>query len=1015
MVAAAGSGSDKRERSPLASPGSEAAETPGASPGGEDTLLSWLAETEKHAQGAGDGEEEEPAAKRQRVEEASAGDGQEAPGQGLSKAAGEATSQCPQTPVSTHDGAPKAAAAGATDDAEDSDDEWGNLWTGKDSANPQEADDPKASGGGTWADSDTEHRQEKQTSGDGNYGTGWTEWRWDKKAADGDADKEAAVVEKPTTTAEGAEEDEDDWGKPKVYDGPPGEEDAEPEYENSEVEPDVNWSLWPAKSPESLVALVLVQKIRARTWRTTTPGGPFPSEQAGEILRKMLTMKEESQRLVVALLIWMEVNVLEVKDVPVELSEAVIATLENDQETLKTVCRRVPKANMNTRAAMALPSLEDRKEAANNLEFTLIKNLYREVSNEQPYWGTEEDVSELFAEVLGHVPLTIRIVALAHALEYAMLKPKQFRDQEALAVALAKLALPERAMEIACRVSLREAINLANSVMSDEMQEIRVFKIHSMNRLFAEWHINPSEEDLAHLHVVPLTKQLELLLGIERDVEEFWVKTAAKVKDENTLSRTLREYFNFDALRRKHLYDDGSLRPCKLQDEGGLPMSILEMARVRTFVSDILALLKNKYSWKPDPSTTRQMKKVNWVARLSSLLQLVRAQTQLHADMELRRLLNQERHRKLGVGVLREYVTWQNMEGTSGMEVRAPTYLSQAQAHEQNRRYTQEYVPDPTKHVGPDGYAPKTPATFFTPGTPGMWQRPPGTPAGPPPQTPGFFQSQRAAAGTPAGPPPATPGAFGFRAAAAGTPAGMPPQTPAFYRGAAAGTPAGPPPGTPGMPSFWAAAGTPAGMPSTPGGAFRAPPGTPGGPPPATPGQSTSGGGLTPPTAAPYTPGLAMPFTPGALPGSMPPATPGAPGLGNLIPRTPQGFAPATPGMAPMTPAAAFQPPTPDGPGRATVPITPGGPGISRVPATPREAFGAGGVPATPMGGIPGGIPMTPRHAVSAAPSTPAAALQRSAAPFTPAGPAGAAPFTPAVPGVPTTPAPQAVPQTPNL
>uniref|UniRef100_A0A7S4WF58 Uncharacterized protein n=1 Tax=Alexandrium monilatum TaxID=311494 RepID=A0A7S4WF58_9DINO len=796
--------------------------------------------------------------------------------------------------------------------------------------------------------------------------------------------------------------DEDDWkGLFPQKDAEEDEEEVDESYWYNDVEPDDSWSLWPPNSKEALAGTVLVQKIRARAGKAKTPGGPFPGEAVGEAFVKLMSQPKKEQKVLLAALLWIEANVMEVKVVPPDLSEAVTMLLHTEGDALRSIAENVPDTVMRTKAGSMIPPREVRKNSDTTVE-ELVSGLHELLPET---FGSKEELNTLVGEELGHLPVTVRIAALVHACEFVRLKgSKRYGTLDAVAVAFAKQRLPERAVEVVCRLTLERSMSLANSTLSAEVEEVRAQKIKVLSRLHKEWRLRPSEEQLSQLHIFGLEEQLKILLEIERDIELYWVKMLGRVKSEVDRARELASLLNFSKLLKPHLRQE-AVRKVPLHAESGHKLTTGDVARVRGAVADVLAKLYERYRWVPDLASRRLVSKTNWVARLSALLTLAGMPECLHADVELRQLLAKEGHKKLGLEVLTRFEQWAKLEEGTGVVIKAPKVVDAAHA-EENRRLYQEYMPDPTKVLTASGYQPKTPGglgqiaampatpgfgvfgAFAAPGTPGMGIRAAMTPAGPPPAGARGLRPP----GTPAGPPPGTPGL-------------MMPGTPS---GAVPSTPAGPPPATPG--GFYRAPGTPAGPPPpTPGGFGVRPPGTPAGPPPPTPG----GFGFRP-GGAPMTPaGVGMPV----------PMTPmGAGRAYASVPSTPAGLGSA----APMTPAAALGG-APGSPHDKT-PSTPKD-APARIPATPAEAFGPGTfIPSTPVGAGSGlsRIPSTPAEALSSSsmiprtpigstgriPSTPAAAFADAGrtVPMTPARP-GAAPFTPGAP-VPQTPG-STVPMTP--
>jgi len=779
------------------------------------------------------------------------------------------------------------------------------------------------------------------------------------------------------------EDDEDDWaktwGKKEGVDWEPldGELKEKPEdctLLYTPILPDEKWISWNPNSQETLASTVLVQKIRGRAGHRHAT--PFPSEEATKEFHRLLQMKPVDQHMLIAALIWIEVNVLEVAVVPESLSEAVCFLLQREQSTLQNLLTRINPRTLRTRASCAVPPLETRKASQERID-TLIDAIHDLV----PGVGEREDLAGIVEEVLGHVPVSVRLLVLAHTFEFAKLKSGQYKDQESMAVAFAKLCLPEKAIEMVCRLSLEQAIKHVNDIVGVDEEtakaaaEYRNAKAATLNRLYKDWELNPAEEQLAQLHMMSLQRQLQILLMVERDIEKFWHRMAGQVASEEERSRRMRAYTDVSRLLKPYLREE-DMNASKIEDEGGVSVTTYELGKIKKSIDEVLKKLLQRYGWKAEHRTRRVMLRSNWPARLAALLELAKRPECLHADDELRRLVKRESHQRHGAQVLVAYNAWSKLEAGEGMVVKMLKVMDES-ALSENRKLYSGYAPDTNRQIGPDGFLPVTP-TFSGMATPGMHRGTgtpgmpfmPGTPAGPPPGTPGpLFRL----AGTPAGPPPGTPGLFRL----AGTPAGAPPGTPGMFR-PAPGTPADAMPGTPGYAVVNAAG--PSNVPATPREAF----------------------------VAPGTPAMVrntIPSTPFGSAAQRVPSTPReafiGSGGGNVIPSTPRDAFLA--GSVPINAAAAA---------------------ANRVPSTPREALMR--VPSTPQHVLPAGkggsavhIPSTPSGSII--PSTPVKGaadqkhLHGAPAPFTPA--MGPAPFTPGLgPAAPFTPAiGQALPFTPRV
>eukprot|EP00928_Gymnodinium_smaydae_P085808 TRINITY_DN6944_c0_g1_i2.p1 TRINITY_DN6944_c0_g1~~TRINITY_DN6944_c0_g1_i2.p1 ORF type:complete len:917 (-),score=168.30 TRINITY_DN6944_c0_g1_i2:229-2640(-) len=719
-------------------------------------------------------------------------------------------------------------------------------------------------------------------------------------------------------------------------------------YAEEEVALDETWTLWPANSPEAIVATALVQKIRSRVQHVKAVEGGFPSEEAATLFNRTMTTKKESEQYaLIAALLWVESKVLEGTCVPADINDLTIKLLSSQEQALKHVTKLVSRSKIRTRASCEMPRLDTRKAAKDQTVPGLSQRLYNEVQKNTRALN-QADIDALVADVLSDNPFTVQIVALLHVIEYAHLDPTRFADQESLYASFAKQLLPERKMEIMCRIGLEEACKLAESLEESEVtRELREHKLKTLRRLWNSWGVRPTEEQLASIHILPLEKQVSVLLNVERDIELLWSKEAPKRSDREKWRDFSKHLAKFDELASPYAFPENATqskigRTTKLEAESGVELTISEVAKVQENVTSLLKRMKLHFGWSPRNRTVKLMMSVNWVGRLSALVSLANRTQILQADDEFVQLLLDEQRRIIGSEVLGQFENWHKLE------FKPAQVLGKDESLARQRLYD-EYMSDSRKQLGPQGtYMPMTPGVLGTPPTPGFigGSR---TPAGlPPPGTPGF--PGRRHPGTPAGPPPATPA---FNARQSRTPAGAPPPTPgmpAIFPGADADEP-----GTPVV----AVAG-----PGTPS-VGRMVPKTPVGASPTTPGAAFN---VNVRSSIPRTPGAA-PSTPNAAA----PLTPGVFGGGSRFPGTPAGPPPATPAslprVAPHTPAGpppptpafqAYPPGTPAGP----PPATPAGCGFGgRPPATPAgppPATPAGPPPATPAGpppATPAGLP----------------------------------------------------------
>eukprot|EP00930_Biecheleria_cincta_P064145 TRINITY_DN496_c0_g1_i1.p1 TRINITY_DN496_c0_g1~~TRINITY_DN496_c0_g1_i1.p1 ORF type:complete len:1538 (-),score=424.38 TRINITY_DN496_c0_g1_i1:140-4714(-) len=871
------------------------------------------------------------------------------------------------------------------------------------------------------------NEQVKETDGD------WHKEEWEKKKAEEDE----VESKKGDDEAEGEDAAEGDWAD--RY-----KRDEEEQVDADTWVYDKLWTGWSSNSKEALAAQETVRKIRGRTMKpkpktisaegaegtsdAVVPAAPgpaepmenFPSPELLEHSRELLLGANQRHKMLLTALVWVEANSLEVQDLPPDLSSAALALMNEEQDTLLQANARVPAHAILKKADAVIPIKEIRDRAVNLVQ-SLIKALRDQLEKNGNRPGGKklelddeegnDVISQMVEEMLGGQPWTVQIMALVHCFEVENLTRSQGTDLDSLATTLSKQSMLDKAVETVCRLSLEDAIVLALQSMYEDSKTLRSQKTDCLNRLYVMWKLSPADDHLAQIHMLSLSRQLQVLLSVERDIEMFWYKlSASRSKTKEEQNKELRAFLNFDNLLKDYMMEKDLTATARrvLEKESGLQVATTLLASIRQGTSDVLKILKKKYQWTPSMQTKREISRTNWVARLASTLRLASKTSCLFADEELRKLLREDGHKKLGGDVYVEFQQWYKLERSQGLKIsRQKTVDPQTYAEIQEK--IASWAPDSQRYPVQQGPIPATPANLgaggMTPGagmaTPGISQglATPGTASrAPTPQWGGanLTPQYRPGASTPMGP-------------AAGTPAGAPPATPGMFR-AGPGTPAGPPPATPGKPP-----GTPAGPPpATPG--VRAPPGTPAGPPPATPGARPPGTPAGPPPATPGFSGVAS-----GTPAGPPPATPGFTGM----PMTPAGAAAAASPM-PMTPRGAA-PYTPVGPAAA---IRPG----QGMPQTPGQA-----VPFTPAGAAPGtaassrSMPMTPGNAVPFTPAGPSpgtAAMGRSmpmtpgnAVPFTPAGPApGTAagnrsmPMTPgnAVPFTPAGPPPTSMPMTPG-
>eukprot|EP00929_Paragymnodinium_shiwhaense_P000689 TRINITY_DN100922_c0_g1_i1.p1 TRINITY_DN100922_c0_g1~~TRINITY_DN100922_c0_g1_i1.p1 ORF type:complete len:1093 (+),score=259.98 TRINITY_DN100922_c0_g1_i1:112-3390(+) len=774
-----------------------------------------------------------------------------------------------------------------------------------------------------------------------------------RPAATGDGPSDQVAEDGPTDDApKGPEQERDEAAMAEA-------ERADVDMRKQEVEPDLEWRpAWSTISPEGLVALLLVQKIRGRSLRCLLheDKGEFPGDTASAVISNiMLSGRADRQYLLIAALTWVEAQLLEGTDVPPNLGLELLQLLDNEEEALKLVVARMTHGQFRRRGVCRIPPLDTRRDASDEIIPRLRDALYDRVKSKSV---SREDIENATEDALKGMPLTVKIVALVHALEYSGEFDGAYRTKDTLVASLKKICLLERAMEAVCRLTLKEASDLALDVLDVNAKAMRGKKIEVMNRMNLLFKTRATEDELISIHLLPIQRQLLVMLNVERDIE-LMAAQGMPLLD-----------LNFEKLARPHI-NEKLTRQKLLTEESGHNVSILELAQARSHVNAVLKVAKASYGWSPQPKTKHMMFRVNWLARLSSLLYLLSKSECLDADTELRKFLRMEVNRKLhAADVLLRYDVWHKIEQPEQKErategdrkrSRVPRVLDPETSKDRRKLYD-NYVPEDGLRAGykpmaPPAYADFGPAAGAIPGTPLAGSMTPGGQA--PPGTPAFLQSGGSGTMTPGVAGSMTPASVGGGTA-----------TPGMLRPGQ--TPYGPS-GTV-TPAFRK-------NPATPGAIFNPPPGTPGtGFTPQTPGFAQRPQVPGTPFAAPSTPSAAfqgggnIPRTPMGAGGFGAPQTPGA-GGGN-IPRTPVG-AGGGPGI-PRTPMGAGIPRTPVGAGGgAGIPRTPMGAGIPRTPmgagGIPRTPVAAGTVPRTPGGSVAGSIPRTPIGATIAGrvPKTP--------------------------------------------
>eukprot|EP00913_Durusdinium_trenchii_P032407 g30343.t1 len=332
-----------------------------------------------------------------------------------------------------------------------------------------------------------------------------------------------------------------------------------------------------------------------------------------------------------------------------------LLTKQDSLEHLSNACKLAPQHVILKKADAAIPEQKLRKGHAPKAIEDLVKNLSgllvdHDVEIEQ------EDLDQMVKDMFVEQPTTVQIMGLVHCCEYVTLMKRLWDTKGDLFHSLQKQVLPDRNIQVLSRMDLVYACALAQQCLDKDLKRIRDAKVACLNRLGSEWRLPTTcrlvKEHLMLLHMLPLQRQIQVLLSIERDIELKWCDLMAKALGREERSSRLREFLNFHERLRPYLNEEDKLpgkRP--LEQESGKRVETLELALMRQGVTDVFKKLRQMYKWKPDISSRKAISKTNWVARLSAAVKLAKTTDTLSADKELRIFLEQESNRRCGMSV----------------------------------------------------------------------------------------------------------------------------------------------------------------------------------------------------------------------------------------------------------------------------------------------------------------------------------------------------------------------------
>ncbi|CAE8599012.1 unnamed protein product, partial [Polarella glacialis] len=281
-------------------------------------------------------------------------------------------------------GPPALPISGAATQAEESDDDnWGMDWKG---------------------DGGVDEDLIKKITSQAKKALGWEkeEWPADKEKAWDDANDED-------------QDGEEFWTRNKADMYNTQEESA---ADADTWLPDEEWGGLEANSQEGMAARAIVQKIRARAARDGTTNKfledtkSFPKEAVMEVWRMQISLQSEVQRMMLAAMLWLEANTLEVKEVPSDLNNAALNLIGREEATIRALCTRVPRHVLLKKANTKIPPKELRAEAA-KVTTELVEALQAKLESDfHPEEKSDDMVQSLLDEVMANQPATVRIMAL---------------------------------------------------------------------------------------------------------------------------------------------------------------------------------------------------------------------------------------------------------------------------------------------------------------------------------------------------------------------------------------------------------------------------------------------------------------------------------------------------------------------------------------------------------------------------------------------------------------------------
>ncbi|CAE7770043.1 unnamed protein product [Symbiodinium necroappetens] len=339
---------------------------------------------------------------------------------------------------------PREPVVHAVDDKEDSDDDWGYIW--------------KQSGVDAKQTSNILEEIEKNVKAAADF----HKEKWQKK-------------EQPEE--EEAQEDEE-WGA-ELY-----ETQQEKEISKDFWVPDESWSAWECNSKEAVAAQRLVQKIRSRAAKKDTKAEEnteledFPSEVLLEVLKLWIGRELPEQRMLLAMLLWVEAITVEVPIVRPDLNQYAMQLLSKEefQVALRSACDHVSHDVLLVKAGAPIPAAALRNDEAPKVQKRLISSLSGMMQHAE-FPMEEDDLTSKFEEIFADLPLSLRVASLAHLNEMAELLKELWASKGEFIEDMKKLASFDRACEVTCRLTLTHAVELGNQALNKDFKDLRVCKV----------------------------------------------------------------------------------------------------------------------------------------------------------------------------------------------------------------------------------------------------------------------------------------------------------------------------------------------------------------------------------------------------------------------------------------------------------------------------------------------------------------------------------------------------------